>query len=65
MDIRSKELNQENVLGILDPEFANQVERTFLRDLENAHEFTLEEWRKRNLWERMKERFWVLFAEQY
>jgi cardiolipin synthase len=65
MDIRSQELNQENVLGILDSGFAAQVQKTFLRDLENAHEFTLEEWRKRNAWERFKERFWVLFAEQY
>ena len=29
MDIRSKELNEENVLGILEPEFAEQVERSF------------------------------------
>jgi cardiolipin synthase len=65
MDIRSKELNQENVLGILDTDFANQVERSFLADLEKAHEFTLQEWRKRSLWEKLKERFWVLFAEQY
>jgi cardiolipin synthase A/B len=65
MDIRSKELNQENVLGILDQGFACQIERTFLNDLEKAHEYTLEEWRKRGLWEKLKERFWVLFAEQY
>jgi cardiolipin synthase len=65
MDIRSKELNQENVMGILDADFASQVETTFLADLEKAHEFKLDEWRKRGLWERFKERFWVLFAEQY
>jgi cardiolipin synthase len=65
MDVRSKELNQENALGIMDHDFAAQVEQTFLKDLERAHEFTLEEWRKRSMWERVKERFWVLFAEQY
>lgn len=65
MDIRSKELNQENVLGILDADFARQVEDTFIKDLERAHEFTLQEWRKRGIWEWIKERFWVLFAEQY
>ncbi|MEX2282812.1 MAG: cardiolipin synthase [Gemmatimonadota bacterium] len=65
MDVRSKELNQENVLGILDRGFAAQLEQTFFNDLKKAHEFTLEEWRKRGLWEKMKERFWVLFAEQY
>ncbi|MGH7472209.1 MAG: phospholipase D-like domain-containing protein, partial [Longimicrobiales bacterium] len=65
MDVRSKELNQENVLGILDPEFAAQVENTFLQDLEQAQEIRLEEWQRRGIWERAKERFWVLFAEQY
>ena len=65
MDVRSKEINQENVLGILDDEFASQIELTFLQDLGHAHEITLDAWRKRSLWERIKERFWVLFAEQY
>ena len=65
MDVRSKELNQENVLGILDQGFAAQIEKTFIADLKQAREFTLEEWRKRGIWEKLKERFWVLFAEQY
>jgi cardiolipin synthase A/B len=65
MDVRSKELNQENVLGILDAEFAAQVQETFLMDLEKAVEIRLNDWRRRGVWERLKERFWVLFAEQY
>ncbi|MGH7460645.1 MAG: phospholipase D-like domain-containing protein [Longimicrobiales bacterium] len=65
MDVRSKELNQENVLGILDTGFARQIEESFLRDLEQAQELKLDAWRRRNYWERAKERFWVLFAEQY
>ncbi|HEX2191447.1 MAG TPA: phospholipase D-like domain-containing protein [Longimicrobiaceae bacterium] len=65
MDIRSKELNQENVIGILDEEFGEQVERTFLADLERAREITAEEWRRRGLGPRVLERFCVLFAEQY
>jgi cardiolipin synthase len=65
MDVRSKELNQENVLGILDQGFAAQIEKTFIADLKQSREFTLEEWRKRGIWEKLKERFWVLFAEQY
>ncbi|HEU0076550.1 MAG TPA: phospholipase D-like domain-containing protein [Longimicrobiaceae bacterium] len=65
MDVRSKELNQENVIGILDEGFARDVERTFLEDLEKAKEITAEEWRRRGVWARIKERFWVLFAEQY
>ena len=65
MDIRSKELNQENVIGILDEEFGTQVESTFLQDLERAREIRPEEWRRRGIWPRVVERFWVLFAEQY
>lgn len=65
MDIRSKELNQENVIGILDAGFAAQIEQATLEDLKKAREIKLEEWRRRGVWERVKERFWVLFAEQY
>ena len=65
MDIRSKELNLENVLGILDEGLGRQVQETFLRDLERAKEIDLEQWRKRSLWERAKERVCVAFAEQY
>lgn len=65
MDIRSKELNQENLLGILDEGFGRQLEATFLADLEKAKEITLPEWRARGVWPRIKERASVLFAEQY
>jgi cardiolipin synthase A/B len=65
MDIRSKELNEENVLGILEPEFAAQVEASFLRDLERAVEIDRVAWRGRGLGARIIERVSVLFAEQY
>ncbi|MDP9349439.1 MAG: phospholipase D-like domain-containing protein [Gemmatimonadota bacterium] len=65
LDVRSKELNQENVLGILDRGFAEELERVFLADLERAKEMKPDEWRRRGLAERAQERFWVLFAEQY
>lgn len=65
MDIRSKELNQENVLGILDEGFARQVEETFLADLKRAAEIRLQDWRRRGVGARLKERAAVLFAEQY
>jgi cardiolipin synthase len=65
MDIRSKELNQENVLGILDEGFARQVEETFLADLKRAAEIRLEDWRRRGVGARVKERAAALFAEQY
>jgi cardiolipin synthase len=65
MDIRSKELNMENVLGILDAGFGAEVEATFRKDLEKAREIRLEEWRRRGPWQRLGERVCALFQEQY
>ena len=65
LDIRSTELNQENVLGILDRGFGAQLERTFLRDLERAEEVRLEEWRGRPWWKRVREEGAELFDEQF
>jgi cardiolipin synthase len=65
MDVRSIELNLENVLGILDEGFARTLEATFHADLKRAREVHLEEWRRRGPWERVKERLASLLAEQY
>lgn len=65
MDVRSKELNDENVLGILDADFGRVVEATFLEDLKQAEEIKLEEWRKRGVFKRLLERTCRVFAEQY
>ena len=65
MDIRSKELNEENALGILDPGLATAIETAFLADLEHAREIRLDEWRRRGLGARVLERVCVLFAEQF
>src|SRR5688500_10422513 len=65
MDVRSKELNQENVLGILDVGLARQLEETFLNDLQSARKIELAEWRKRGWVKKLTERVCALFAEQY
>jgi len=65
MDIRSKELNMENVLGVLDARFASELEATFRKDLEKSREIKLEEWRRRSWWQRLLERVCALFEEQY
>jgi cardiolipin synthase len=65
LDIRSMELNQENVLGIFDAGFGAQVERTFLADLGRAREVRLEEWRRRPWYKRLRERGAELFDEQF
>ena len=64
-DIRSKELNEENVVGILDQKLARQIEKAFLADLEQSREITLKEWRRRSIASRALERAAGLFAEQY
>lgn len=65
MDIRSKELNQEGVIGILDSGFGTEVRETFLADLEHAREITKEEWNRRGWLARCNERLWVSFANQF
>jgi cardiolipin synthase A/B len=65
MDIRSRELNQEAVIGILDRGLAGQLKETFLRDLERAKEITAEEWGRRGIGRRVLERCCALFAEQF
>jgi cardiolipin synthase len=65
MDIRSKELNEENVLGVLDQGFGGQLERTFECDLQQCREIVRTEWRRRGIGKRIVERISVLFAEQY
>jgi cardiolipin synthase len=64
MDIRGTELNEENVLGILDAEFGQRLEATFLQDLEKSEEIRLDTWRQR-WWEIPLQRVAALFAQQY
>jgi cardiolipin synthase len=65
MDIRSKELNDENVVGILDPVLGAEMDRLFLKDLEKAEQIHLEKWKERGPFKRLMERTCRLFAEQY
>ncbi len=65
MDIRSKELNEENLLGIQDVGFARQLEASFLDDLKHSKEFHLVDWRKRGTWARSLEWIAGSFVEYY
>ncbi|HET8647104.1 MAG TPA: phospholipase D-like domain-containing protein [Vicinamibacteria bacterium] len=65
MDIRSHELNQENVVGVLDAAFAARVQAAFQRDLSVSSEIDRERWARRGLGDRFMERVSSLFAEQY
>jgi cardiolipin synthase len=65
MDERSMELNEENVLGIADREFARSIEEGLLQDYGRSREILLEQWRKRSLLRRGFERFAKSLIEQY
>jgi cardiolipin synthase len=65
LDIRSKELNQENVLGILDSGLARELETAFLADPECALEIKADGWRQRSLAQKGLERLAGFFAEQF
>lgn len=65
MDVRSKELNQEGVIGILDGGFGQELRETFMADLREAREITREEWSRRGWLARCNERLWVSFVEQF
>jgi cardiolipin synthase A/B len=65
LDVRSKQLNQENALVILDHGFAQDLEQTFFEDLSRAREIDLDEFRRRPIGHRVVERLASLFEEQF
>ena len=65
LDERSMEINEENVLGIGDPEFARSIENGLAADFARSHEIRLEEWRKRSILRRCMERICKVLIEQY
>ena len=65
LDERSMELNEENILGIADRDFAGAVEKGVAADLERSREIHLDEWRKRPIYKRIFERGAKALIEQY
>jgi cardiolipin synthase A/B len=65
MDIRSKELNEENVVGVMGRKLARDIEHSLERDFRSAVEIDRVRWRRRGPGQRLLERISVLFAEQY
>lgn len=55
-DDRSFETNDEVTLGVLDRALAAQLDAVFERYAADANEVTLEQWRRRGLWHRLKDR---------
>jgi cardiolipin synthase len=64
LDTRSEELNDENILGILSKTFGEKMHQQFNQDLGQCKEITLDEWKKRSLWERCLECTCILLGHQ-
>jgi cardiolipin synthase A/B len=65
LDIRSKELNQENVIGVLDAGLAARIEETFRNDLGSAQEIDPAEWARRSPAARLMEYTFAFFNKQF
>jgi cardiolipin synthase A/B len=55
-DNRSLAFNSESNLVVLDPKFGAAMDSVFLDDLRYSKEITLDEFRRRSIWEKMVER---------
>lgn len=64
LDNRSRKLNEENIFGILDKSFGTTLENIFLQDLSHAKQIDLTEWKKRSIWQRIREIFDQKFIKQ-
>ncbi len=65
LDIRSAKYNEETVMGIWDHKFGDDMEKAFEKDLQYGVEITLEEWMKRPLGQKVLERMYYTFEEQF
>ncbi len=65
MDNRSRRINDESIFGISDATFGTELENIFLKDLEQAKEINLDEWRNRSILDRIREVFDRKFVQQY
>ena len=48
LNSRSRQLDEENALGIFDEPFGAQLKAIFFKDLQQSQQINLEEWRRRN-----------------
>jgi cardiolipin synthase len=64
-DARSSEINEELDIVVYDQNFGRAMEAVFEKDLAQAREYTLDDFRKRTLWERTTEWFMIPFRSQF
>jgi cardiolipin synthase len=61
LDFQSLRKNDEGNVGVYDERFAREMEMIFAMDIGKSRKVDLDEWRKRPLCDKIKERFFVLF----
>ncbi len=64
LDSRSAEINEELDVVIYDLDFGREMEEMFTRDLARSHQYTVEQFRNRSLWERTVEWLALPFRSQ-
>jgi cardiolipin synthase len=65
LDARSLLYNLEVTLAVLDARAAEQLEEKFRDDLDQSERVDPAEWRRRGLWQRLRERFFYLFRSRF
>jgi cardiolipin synthase A/B len=55
LNVRSRDLDHENAVGVSNRAFAQKLQEVFARDLLQARELGAAEWARRGLWARIKE----------
>lgn len=64
-DDRSFEINDEIVVGIADEAITGELDGIFEENAGDCKEISLDEWKKRSLFARIRERFFYFFNEQF
>ena len=65
LDARSSEINEELDVVVYDEKFGHEMESVFEKDLAQAKEYTMEDFKKRSFWERTIEWLMVPFRSQF
>jgi cardiolipin synthase len=64
LDARSSEINEELDVVVYDQNFGREMEMLFEKDLAQSREYTLAEFKKRSVWERVSEWLAIPFRSQ-
>ncbi len=63
-DARSAQINEELDISVYDEAFGRGMQAVFERDLQQSKRYTLEDFEKRSLWERLTEWLMLPFHSQ-